>query len=143
MMLADKLRELLGTMFAFYVKAEHFHWNVEGQDFLEYHKLFGMIYEDAQETVDPIAEYVRTLDEFVVGGLKRFSDLSIVDDQTKIPKLELMVKELLSDNDKIIEMLKDIFDVATKDRQHGIANFIADRLDKHGKWHWFLTASLK
>jgi DNA-binding ferritin-like protein len=34
------------TSFSFYLKAHNFHWNVEGEDFLEYHDLFGKIYED-------------------------------------------------------------------------------------------------
>jgi DNA-binding ferritin-like protein len=33
------------STFSFYLKAQNFHWNVEGSDFLEYHDLFGKIYE--------------------------------------------------------------------------------------------------
>ena len=142
-MLTDELKTLLATKFAFYLKAQHFHWNVEGSNFPQYHELFGKIYVDVYESIDHLAEYIRSLNEYSPGSLKRFSDLSKINDQVKIPKAELMIKELLSDNDMIISMLKDSFDTATKDREQGIANFLADRMSSHGKWHWFLTATLK
>jgi starvation-inducible DNA-binding protein len=142
-MLADELKTLLATTFAFYLKAQHFHWNVEGPNFPQYHELFGKIYVDVYESVDHLAEYIRSLDEFSPGSLKRFSELSQISDHVKIPKAELMIKELLADNDKIIVMLKDCFDTATTDREQGVANFLADRLSSHGKFHWFLTATLK
>ena len=142
-MLTDNLKELLATTFAFYLKAHNFHWNVEARTFPQDHELFGEIYTDAFGAVDPLAEYIRTLDEFVPGSFTRFSELSKVKDQVKIPKADLMIKELLADNDMIIELLKDAFDVATKDRQQGIANFLADRMTMHGKWHWQLSATLK
>jgi hypothetical protein len=35
------------------------------------------------------------------------------------------------------------FDLAIKENQQGIANFLAERQDMHMKWKWQLTASTK
>ena len=142
-MLADSLKKYLGTNSVFTTKAQGFHWNTEGIHFTQYHELFGDIYSDSYGAHDTIAEYVRTLDEYAPGSMARFIELSILDEQTKIPKLNLMIKELLQDNDKIIELLKELFDEATEAKENGIANFIADRQTMHGKWHWQLRASLQ
>ena len=45
--------------FAFYLKAHNFHWNIEGPDFLEYHELFGKIYEEVYSSIDDFAEKIR------------------------------------------------------------------------------------
>ena len=39
-MLADALKTLLASNFAYYLKAQQFHWNVEGPDFGELHEFF-------------------------------------------------------------------------------------------------------
>ena len=142
MTLVDGLKTLLGTMESFRVKSQGFHWNITGKDFPQYHSLTDSIYSDADASIDPLAEYIRSLDEFAPGSMTRFLELSIIEEQTKIPKAELMLKELLSDNDKIIELLKEVFDAATEAKENGIANFIADRQSMHGKWHWQLGATI-
>lgn len=143
MTLVDGLKTLLGTMQAFRIKSQAFHWNIEGSDFPQYHALTDSIYSDADSSIDPLAEYIRSLDEYAPGSMTRFMELSIIEEQTKIPKAELMLKELLQDNDKIIELLKELFDVATEQKENGIANFLADRQTVHGKWHWQLGATIR
>ena len=101
-MLADLLKTLLGTQAAYYVKAHGFHWNVETPDFYQYHKFFQKIYEDAYSAIDPIAEYIRSLDEYAPGSLDRFLELSIISGQTKVPRARLMIEELLANSSAII-----------------------------------------
>jgi len=43
-MLADSLKQLLANSYSFVIKAQQFHWNVEGPDFPQYHKFFGKFY---------------------------------------------------------------------------------------------------
>ena len=142
-MLADNLKIYLATITSFYLKAHGFHWNVTGPNFPQYHELLDSIYSDVYGSIDPTAEYIRSLNEFAPASFTRYSELTKIEDQTKIPKAELMLKELLKDNDLIIEMLKDLFDEATIDRENGIANFLADRQSMHGKWHWQLSATVE
>ena len=142
-MLADDLKTLLATEYAFVVKAQFFHWNVEGPDFSEYHKFFGNIYEDVYGAIDPTAEYIRILDEYTPGSFERFSELSQIAGQTKVPRARLMFTELLADNQTMIDLLNRCFESAQTERQEGIANFIAERIDAHGKHGWMLKSFLK
>lgn len=141
--LADQLKVYLATNTSFYLKAHGFHWNVSGNNFPQYHALFDMIYTDAYGAIDIIAEYIRSLDEFAPASFSRYVELSKIEDQTKIPKAELMIKELLQDNDNLIVMLKELFKSANDAEENGIANFIADRQSQHGKWHWQLKTTLE
>jgi DNA-binding ferritin-like protein len=52
-------------------------------------------------------------------------------------------QQLYSDIQTVINHLKDAFDVATADREQGIANFIADRIDAYEKHSWMIRSILK
>lgn len=129
--------------FAFYLKAHNFHWNVEGIQFVQFHELFGDIYLEVYGCIDPFAENIRKLDCYTPGSFTRFSMLSMVDDETGILPAEAMVSELLEDSDKMVKILKRVFDMATEVGEDGLSNFLAERMDAHRKHSWMLRASLK
>lgn len=128
--------------FSFYLKAHNFHWNVVGSDFLEYHDLFGKIYEEVYASIDDFAEKIRALNAFVPASYTRFSVLSEISDETDILPIPAMLAELLEDNEKMIKLLKLVYDVAEANGEHGFSNFLAERMDAHKKHGWMLRASL-
>ena len=142
-MLSDLLKQLLASTYAYTVKTQMFHWNVEGPDFAQMHKFFQEIYEDAYGAVDPTAEYIRTLDEYAPGSFERFMELSIISGQTKIPRTQLMLEELLGDTDAMINLVNQTFAAAEAENKQDIANFMAERLSSHGKYRWQLKSFLK
>lgn len=143
-MLKDDLKILLATEYAFVVKAQFFHWNVEGSDFAQLHEFFGDIYEEVNDnSIDRTAEFIRVLDDYTPGSFERFQELSQITGQTKVPRARLMIEELLQDNQRMIDLLNQCFASATQEQQEGIANFIAERLDAHGKHGWMLRSFLK
>ena len=143
-MLADDLKTLLATSYAFVIKAQNFHWNVEGSDFSQYHQFFQGIYDEVYgNAIDQTAEYIRTLDVYAPGSFERFSELSVITGQIKIPRAMLMIKELQEDNEAIQLILKQTFESATAEKNEGIANFIAERMDAHAKHGWMIRASSK
>jgi starvation-inducible DNA-binding protein len=143
-MLADSLKTLLATEYAFSIKAQLFHWNVEGPDFAQLHEFFGDLYEEVYDnSIDRTAEYIRTLDDYAPGSFERFMELSRISGQTKIPRARLMIEELLANNEQMIELLNETFAVSEQENQQGIANFIAERIDAHGKHGWMLRSFLK
>ena len=141
--LVASLRVALANTFVMYFKVHQFHWNVEGPAFFQFHELFGKIYEEVYDnTIDKCAEYVRTLGGYAPGSITRFAELSVIPDQTKIPRAELMFEELLDNNAKIIELLNACFEATQQENKQGIANFIADRLDAHEKHAWMIRSIL-
>jgi len=143
MMLADNLKTLLGSTFVVYTKTHGFHWNIEGPDFPQYHKFLKKMYENIYETIDTIAEYIRTLDSYSPGSLSRMIELSIIEEQYKIPRAELMLEELLENSETMTRLVVEIFDIATKQNAQGIANYMAELQDLYTKNAWMLRATLK
>lgn len=142
-MLSDLLKTYLASTFSYYLKAHYFHWNVEGPDFGELHEFFSNIYEDAFGAVDPIAEYIRTTEEYAPGSLARFQELTQIPDQPKIPRARLMLEELLADTQTMIDLSLEVFNAATSEGRQDVANFAADRQAAHGKYMWQLKSYLK
>lgn len=142
-MLADLLKTYLASTFSYYLKSHMFHWNVEGPDFGELHEFFSNIYEDAFSAVDPIAEYIRTTEEYAPGSFERFQELSQIQGQTKVPRARLMLEELLADTQTMKDMSKQVFDVATAEGREDVANFAAERQSAHGKYLWQIKSYLK
>lgn len=143
-MLADTLKTLLATAYVFSIKTQNFHWNVEGANFPQYHKFLDELYTEVYDnTIDRMAEAIRQLDSYAPGSLTRYAELSQIQDQVKIPRAELMFKELHEDNAIILGLYKNAFHVAEEADEQGIANFVAERIDAHGKHQWMLRSILK
>jgi starvation-inducible DNA-binding protein len=142
-MLSDNLKVLLASTQSFAIKSQNFHWNVEGSNFPQYHAFFDTLYNDVNDTIDKIAEYIRILGHYTPGSLSRYSELSIIQDQTKIPRAELMFAESYQDCEAMIQLVTAMFDEATEERQQGIANYMAELQDLYAKKAWFIRSTLK
>jgi starvation-inducible DNA-binding protein len=142
--LIASLKVLLGNTFVMYFKAQSYHWNVEGIHFSQYHDFFGDIYEDVYGAVDPFAEEIRKLDTYApISLMELYGYKTISEDSTKPTTIHEMLVNLLMANTELLSALSAAFDTATAEKQQGLANFIADRMDKHKKFEWMMTTSLK
>ena len=133
----------LASIFSFYLKTQYFHWNVEGPNFPQYHTFFGDLYEEVRGSVDPFAEQIRALGSYSPGSLGRFKELSVVEDEINIPNSTAMIRELLLDNQRIIDLLEKINKMANDNNKSGLSNFIEERIDIHSKHGWMLRAISK
>ena len=141
--LSQALKIVLANHYAFSLKAQNFHWNVEGPDFSQYHALFGDIYEEVYGSVDTIAERVRTIGFYTPGSFRRYLELSQVEDQVEIPNARSMIEKLLADINVLQSSIKVCYDLAEQNSNHGLSNLMAERQDAFAKHAWMLTATLK
>jgi starvation-inducible DNA-binding protein len=139
----NQLKIAFASQYAFAIKAQNFHWNVEGIDFYQKHKMFQKIYEETYGAVDDFAENIRKIKAYTPASLYRFSALSAVDDEVEILDPQAMVAELLRDAEKMQEIMKVLFTEAENLGHHGLSNFLADRQDAFAKHAWFLRSTLK
>jgi starvation-inducible DNA-binding protein len=139
----NQLKIAFASQYAFAIKAQNFHWNVEGIDFYQKHKMFQKIYEEVYGAVDDFAENIRKIKAYTPASLYRFSALSAVDDEVEILDPQAMVAELLRDAEKMQEIMKVLFTEAEARGENGLSNFLADRQDAFAKHAWFLRSTLK
>lgn len=70
------LSAVLADAVILYTKTRKFHWNVSGESFMEYHKLFEAHYKELEEAIDEVAERISKLGSPTIGTTKEFSSMS-------------------------------------------------------------------
>jgi len=142
-MLKDLLKNVLADNFSLYLKAQYYHWNVEGSDFYQLHEFFGDLYEEIYSSIDKFAEEIRALNAYAPGSFKRFSELSSIEGEERVLSANEMLSQLLKDNATYINTLTQAFNQAEVEKEIGLSNFIQDRIDQHKKHAWMLRSFLK
>lgn len=140
--LIEALKVALATSYSFQLKAHNYHWNVTGADFKQYHGLFGDIYEEVQGSIDPFAEEIRAMGSYTPGSLSRFSELTLIPDESVVPDALSMVSRLLTDAKRLRDYLTQTFYMSEEMRQPGLSDFLAGRIDAMNKHIWMLSATL-
>jgi starvation-inducible DNA-binding protein len=138
----DLAKSVFATHYHYLLKAQNFHWNVTGPDFLEYHELFERIYCELEDHTDEFAEQLRTLGIYVPATLKEFAELSILQDPPQYESKEEMVECLHKDSSTILKALLELYKQAETAQEHGFSSFLAERMSAHGKHGWQLYSSL-
>lgn len=142
-MLVDQLKITHADVFTFYLKTHFYHWNIEGTNFPQYHEFLGNLYEEVYSSVDPIAELIRTLDSYTPGTLGRIKELTNIEESEIIPDARTMLSNLNIENLKVRASLLASYDLAEKESEFGVSNFLQDRIQAHEKHSWMLRSILK
>lgn len=145
----EKLYKLLSdtqaSLFVLFQKTWNYHWNVTGTDFKQLHELFGEQYEEMVEEIDRLTEHMRYLNIRPVSTMTRMSEVSSVDgpaNGNQVIDVKGMVKQLMDDNERLIEMFKDVSDEADKHRSYATSNIVQDLMEKHGNFIYKLRSYL-
>jgi len=138
--LALRLSDLLGDVVTFKFMAHGFHWNIRGINFAQFHEFFGEIYEDADNSIDPIAENIRKLGFNAPFRLQDFIQSADEIAPTDSNDAMEMCRSLYISNQDVIECIVHAIAVADELEEQGILNFLAERQDQHQKWEWQLRS---
>ena len=142
-MLIDELKRVQADTFAMYNKAHYYHWNVEGADFVQYHKFLEEIYDALFDAVDDVAEQVRQLDAYAPNGRRMLVDLAHVTVDDGIPDALQMMRNLHNDNQVAMEGIIVAYNSADSEMQIGLSNFLQDRMMYHKKLDWMLKSIIR
>jgi DNA-binding ferritin-like protein len=141
--LLSTIRTLLADNVALKFKAHGYHWNVESDDFKQFHDFFSAIYEDFDDATDTYAEWLRMLNAYSPFRLTDFFDLSTVGEPVLVGDPQPMLVDLYMEIEKHIEKLIEAGKIANANNEFGLANFFADRQTASQKWCWQIRASIE
>ena len=137
------MRQAFATNFTYYLESHNAHWNIAGPDFPQYHKFLKKVYTDAQASIDDYAEKVRQLHAFAQGTYPEIITESVLADPADTPTDPVMIfEQLLADAETLVTLLQDTYDSAGGQREYGIQNFLADRIDVHKQQIWMIRSIL-
>lgn len=139
----DGLNVVLADSYALMALTHLAHWNVEGPDFFELHKAFQSQYENLFEAIDDIAEQVRSLDAYAIGGLNTLARTAGMDEfKSPMPQKDY-IAALIVAHEKVVDDATRLRDVAGEVNDLQTQDLMIERLQWHQKTLWMLKSALK
>ena len=139
----DGLNLVLADSYALMSLTHLAHWNVEGPDFFQLHKAFQEQYEDLFEAVDEIAERVRALDAYAIGGLGLLARTAQMEEfRSPMPQKDY-VAALIVAHEKVVDDATRTRDTAGLANDLQTQDLLIKRLEFHEKTLWMLKSYLK
>lgn len=135
---------LLADSYALMGLTHHAHWNVEGPGFFALHKAFEEQYEHLFKAIDDIAERVRALDAYAIGGLRAFAKEAGLDEfpTGQIPARDY-VAGLIVAHEKTITDAVTVRDLAGAANDLETQDLAIETITWHQKTLWMLKSYLK
>jgi starvation-inducible DNA-binding protein len=138
------LNQLLADSYSLMALSQQAHWNVEGPAFFELHTAFQSHYENLFAAIDEIAERIRSLNAYTIGGLRAFAKESGLDEfptgsvpsRDYVAGLVVAHEKTLADAIALRDVSGDANDLETQDLAIG-------RITWHQKTLWMLKSFLK
>lgn len=141
--LAAKLAKLLADVVTAKFIFQGYHWNVLGPDFGEYHDFFGILYEDLEESIDPLGENILKLGYPAPYLLSDYAEMSSIrEERLDGSSPRFMLDSALRVNEQVTECYLGAFALANKCNEQGVMDFLAGRIDMHKKWTWQIKSYL-
>jgi starvation-inducible DNA-binding protein len=137
--ISEQLNAILATTFALYLKTKNFHWHVSGPHFRDYHLLLDEQGEQIFDSTDDIAERVRKIGGTTLRSIGQISKLQgIEDNDESFVSPGDMLRELMSDNKKLIEAMRGCHEVCDKYGDVATASILENFIDQAERRVWFL-----
>jgi len=141
---AMALNQLLADEHILYNKTRNYHWSIEGPSFMEFHKLYEAQYDMLAESIDEIAERIRTIGHFAEGRLKEIVKLATLDEPEAPTSQEQQIQNLEADHETMIMKLRKLIkDFDEKYKDIGSSDFVTGLLRQHEKMAWMLRSYLR
>ena len=142
--IAEGLSRLLADTYTLYLTTHNFHWNVTGPMFNTLHDMFMVQYTELWNSVDLIAERIRSLGHKAPGSYAQFSELASIDDAPADPPKALdMVAILVTGHEAVARTARSIFPLADKASDEPTADLLTQRMQIHEKNAWMLRSLLE
>lgn len=139
----DGLNLVLADTYALMSLTHLAHWNVEGSDFFPLHQAFQKQYEELFEAVDEIAERVRGLEAYAIGGLGTLAKVAQMEEFKSPAPQKDYVAALIVAHEKVIEDATRTRDTAGEAGDLESQDLLIGRIASHQKTVWMLKSYLK
>ena len=138
------LNELLADENVLYIKTRNYHWNYEGDNFMELHKFYEGQYNELEEIIDQVAERIRALGHYAEGRMKDYLNITHLQEQDYTTSQSEQLKNLLADHESIIISLRKFADkIDSNYKDKGSSDFVTGIMIQHEKMAWMIRSYIK
>jgi len=137
------LNQVLADSYALMALTHLAHWNVEGPGFFALHTAFQTQYEELFVAIDEIAERIRALDSYAIGGLGALCQTAAMPEFVSPLPQDGYVRALIEANEKLIRDAARARDLADELNDAETQDLMIGRITLHQKTAWMLKSYLK
>lgn len=141
--IADSLNQVLADSYALMSLTHLAHWNIEGPGFFALHTAFQAQYEELFAASDEIAERIRALDDYAIGGLGTFAKVAQMKEFAAPLSQADYVRSLIEANEKLLADAEVARDLAGEASDPESQDLMIGRITLHQKTVWMLRSFLK
>jgi len=141
--LAEALNQVLADSYALMSLTHLAHWNVEGPGFFALHTAFQTQYEELFTAIDEIAERIRALDAYAIGGLGSLAQAAQMKEFAAPLSQEDYVRFLIAANEKLVTDAVRAREMAGAANDQESQDLMVGRITLHQKTIWMLKSFLK
>ncbi len=141
----ELLNRDLSDAYLLLIKTKKFHWDVVGPQFRSLHQMWEEQYQALTETIDQLAERIRTLGGYPVGTAEGFLKYGSIKEQSNnIPQATEMVAQLVDDHELVIRNLREHVDSCSEQfHDEGTADFLTGLMEGHEQMAWMLRSFIE
>ena len=141
--MADSLNQVLADSYALLSLTHLAHWNIEGPGFFALHTAFQTQYEELFVAIDEIAERIRALEAYAVGGLGTLAEVAKMKEFSAPLSQGEYVRSLIEANEKLVADAAVARDLAGEENDPESQDLMIGRITLHQKTIWMLRSFLK
>lgn len=137
------LNQVLADSYALLSLTHLAHWNVEGPGFFALHTAFQTQYEELFTAIDEIAERIRALEAYAIGGLGTLARVAQMKEFAAPQTQEDYVRMLVAGNEKLVADAAQAREAAGAANDQETQDLMVGRITIHQKTIWMLKSFLK
>ena len=141
--MAESLNQVLADSYALMSLTHLAHWNVEGPGFFALHTAFQTQYEELFIAVDEIAERIRALGVYALGGLGTLAKVAKMKEFAAPISQADYVRALIDANEKLVADAEVARGLAGQANDPESQDLMIGRITLHQKTIWMLRSFLK
>lgn len=141
--LTESLNQVLADSYALMSLTHLAHWNVEGPGFFALHTAFQTQYEEMFVAIDEIAERIRALGTYAIGGLSTLAAKAQMKEFSSPLPQDAYVAALIAGHEKVVADAAKARDIAADANDPESEDLMIQRITTHEKALWMLRSFLK
>ena len=139
----NSLNQFLADLAVFYRKLQNYHWNIEGRDFFVIHAKLEEYYDDINEQIDEIAEYILSIGGQPLGTMKDYMQITKIQEaENKKVKTEEVISCLIKDYEAILQEAKQIKQESDANNDSQTSTMMDDYIEDYTKKLWMLHQTM-
>lgn len=135
----NKLNEFLADLNVFYRKLQNYHWNIEGRDFFVLHSKLEEYYNEINEQIDEVAEFILIIGGEPLGTMKDYLNITKITEAQNIKvKSDVVYAEIIKDFTHLLDCANKIKKEADKISDTRTSTFMDEFIIGYSKILWML-----